>query len=124
MDNYTKVLDTLKFAAKHGYKAYEVVGHNTFGYLITPNDNILTVSKGTWGGLTITFDYVPSKTNGTGCICMDEFIASIDSIEQLEEIEKAGKEFAFKLGAKCYKSSVHWYKNNYWQKQGLLKEIA
>ena len=52
----------LKYAASlDGYKAYAVKGHDTFGYVISPSDNVLSVNKGDFGGVRISFDYIPSK---------------------------------------------------------------
>ena len=116
------VKETLVMAAKNGYKAYEVEGHDTFGFLITPDDNILTVNRGIWGGISFSFDYVPSREHGQGCSCCDDTIWECD-IDMLKTLEAEGKAFALKLGAKLYSSSKEWYDSCYWNGRGL-KEIA
>ena len=120
------VQDILSFAAKNGYKAFRIEGHDTFGYLITPDDNVLSVNKGTWGGVTFTFDYQPSKEHGQGCSCndSDEAIFDIPTVAELKGLEMAGKNFAKELMAKFYENRDQWFESNYWQKQGLIKEVA
>ena len=118
------VKEVLSFAAENGYKAFSVEGHDTFGYIVTPDDNIISVNKGEFGGVTFSFNYVPSKKNGRGCLCNDRTLYAIPSITELQAIEAVGRNFAIRLGAEFYKSSSQWYKENYWQQHGLLREVA
>lgn len=123
------VRDVLHLAAKNGYKAYWVKNHSGFGYLITPSGNILSVSRGDYGGVRFTFEYVPSKENGEGCVCLSSDGTSdgrgflnVD-IKTLQAAEESGLIFAKELGAKFYYNSDKWLKDNYWNKQGLLREV-
>lgn len=118
------IKEILSFAAGNGYRAFSVKGHDTFGYIITPADNVISVSKGEFGGVIFCFDYVPSKKNGSGCLCNDKALYVVPSITELQVIEAVGKDFATKLGAEFYKNSSQWYKKNYWQQHGLLREVA
>ena len=122
------VKDVLHMAAKNGYKAYWIKNHSGFGYLITPSGNILTVNRGDYGGVRFTFEYVPSKENGWGCACLSSDMSdrgalfNVD-IKTLQAAEESGLMFARELGAKLYYNSDKWLKDNYWNKQGLLREV-
>ena len=114
------VRDVLAFGAKNGYKAYAVNGHDTFGYLVTPNDNVLVVNKGDFGGVTFTFAYVPSKETGTGCSCCDDAQYKVN-LNILERLERDGLDFAKKIGAPRYANSKHWLNTCYWKNE--LQEV-
>ena len=118
----TMVQEVLGFAAKQpGYKAYAVNGHRTFGYVITPNDNVLVVNRGDYGGVHFTFAYIPSKETGSGCSCCDDPQYEV-SLNDLERLERNGLEFAKKLRAKLYSTSDQWLKGCYWKKR--LQEVT
>ncbi len=114
----------LALAAENGYKAFRVEDHDTFGYIITPDDNVMSVCRGTWGGVTFTLNYIPSKEHGQGCSCKDEDIYRVPSLEELKDLELAGINFAKRLNAKPFNNSDQWYKQNYWQQKGMLKEVS
>ena len=113
------VLSVLNLAAANGYTAFKVKNHDTFGFLITPDKNILTVNRGTWGGVHITFDYIPSRKTGSGCSCEDDDIYEID-IEYLKKLEIEGFKFAKRLKATFYSSPEAWFNESYW-KNDLIK---
>ncbi len=100
-------------ATLEGYEAYSVEGYDGFGYIITPDGNVLTANRGDFGGVRFTFNYIPSKENGMGCSCNDDALYEITP-ETLKVIEKEGLEYATKLHAKLYKNSGQWLKGCYW----------
>ena len=117
------VKQVLLLAKENGYKAYEVEGYDTFGYIITPSDNVLTVNRDYFGGVTFTFNYVPSRENGMGCMCFEDALYEV-GIDDLVRAEKEGRAFAFKLGAKKYSSSKEWMQKNYWNSKNTLRELG
>ncbi len=110
----TLVAKVLEMAAGNGYQAYAVKDHDGFGYLITPSDNVITVNKGNFGGVTFTFCYVPSREHGSGCSCNDDAVYECDA-QMLKVFEAAGFKFARDLGAKLYANSKAWYEKCYWK---------
>ena len=116
------VKDVLKMAVKNGYRAYEVSEHDTFGFLITPDDNVLTVNKGDFGGINVTFNYIPSRQTGSGCSCNDEAIYECD-MNTLKKLEAEGKSFARELHAKLYANSQAWFNKCYWNGRGLREVV-
>lgn len=122
-EHATTVRDVLEMAIKNSetgsarYTAYMVdgPGHDSFGYLVTPDDNVLCVNQGDFGGIRFTLKYVPSKSNGSGCSCMDKEFYSVD-MDTIKEAEKEGLKFADKLHAKLYKDSGEWkaYEQKFW----------
>lgn len=120
----------LKFAAKQkGYKAYVVDnGGYYYGYIITPRDNILSVSNGEFFGAFVSLQYVPTAKNGSACSCHgnkkvyeDHYIMSVDSVDDLVKLEDEGLRYARQLKAKMYKDSNEWL-SGYWKKDDL-KEV-
>jgi hypothetical protein len=105
-----------EIATYDGYKAYAVNGYDTFGYVITPRDNVLVVNSGDFGGVHFTFAYIPCCKNGSGCSCNDDSYYGINR-EELEKLEKDGLNFAKSLKAKLYENSREWYESSYWKNQ-------
>lgn len=122
--NFEFVQEILKEVAKNGrslgYTAYVVKGHDTFGYIVTPNDNVIGVNKDYFGGVNFDLEYVPSKEHGSGCRCNDEPLFSFD-VAVLATLESKGLAFAKRLGAKLYSSSAAWLNKCYWRDS--LKEL-
>ena len=121
----TEVIRTLEMAAQNGYKAYKVNEHDTFGFIVTPNGNILTVNKATWAwgerqGITFTLSYRPNRKCGSGCSCMDEdnydFGVVNVKAKDLEKYEKKGLKFAHRLKAPRWESVDEWkaYEEKFW----------
>lgn len=107
------VIEALKAAKKSGCKVYKVNGHDTFGFIITPNNNILAVNKSMWGsGVTFTLEYTPSSKNGSGCACMDgyehDFGINEINAEIIAHYENEGLKFARKLKANLYNNPLAW----------------
>jgi len=120
------VLEALQAAKTSGCKAYKVKKHDTFGYIITSNNNILAVSKSMWGaGVVFTFEYIPSQKTGSGCACMEggehDFGITEINAETIAYYEKEGFEFAKKLKATFYSSPAAWMEKLYWKKD--IEEI-
>ena len=103
------------------YKAYVVDGHDTFGYVITPSDNVLVANRGDFGGVHFVLAYNPTQKNGSGCSCDDESYYGI-SRELIERLEKDGLHFARKLKAKLYANSNEWKTSCYWKDK--LREVS
>lgn len=114
------VAKALMLGKELGYRALRVQGHDTFGFLITPNDNVLAVNEGTFGGLTFVFEYIPSVNHGSGCSCNDDAIYEINA-EALKRLETSGEEFAKEIGAKRYRNSQAWLEKCYWNGRGLME---
>ncbi len=113
----------LKFAKTvEGCKSYKVEEHDTFGFVVTPDNNILCVSEDYFGGLRVALEYIPSKENGSGCSCNDDPIFEYDA-DMLKKLEVDGFTFAKSLGAKLYPNVDSWMKKDYWATSGLLKEV-
>lgn len=104
----------IRIALANGYQVYLTDARPSFyfAHLITPDGNILVIQNGNFGGLFPTFNYVPSKENGTGCACREEEIYDI-SLETLKELEEEGLAFAKRLGAKLYSSPEEWLKGSF-----------
>lgn len=80
-----------------------------YAYIITENDKVISVSAYPFGGYHASYKYKPSKQNGSGCICYtpdgEEVVDYINTIDELEALERSGIAFANKLGATHYKNS-------------------
>lgn len=122
----TKVLEVGK---ANGYKAYTVDGHD-FGYLVTPNGNVLSVCNAQWGtGVIFSLEYKPSQKCGSGCSChtdTDEHDFGVRNVTErdLAYYEVEGLKFARQLKAPLYKNVDEWLDNCLWNKPwGLLREV-
>lgn len=111
------VIETMKQA---GYTVYAAshrdgLSSDTSGYVfaITPNDNILYVQRGYFGGWEISLQYKPSRNNGSGCRANDNQPYSTITADVLAEAERENLAFARKLRAALYKSSEDW-RRGYW----------
>lgn len=117
------VKEVLLLAKRNGYKTFEIEGHDTFGYIVTPSDNVLCVNRGDFGGVTFTFEYVPSREHGMGCACLEDALYEV-GIDDLVKAEKEGQAFAFRLKAKRYPNSMAWIQGNYWNQKNMLREVS
>lgn len=132
MTNRTKynkeiIRTLLEYAATQGYKCYETQSKfYAYGWLITPNGNILYVQPGDYyGGYRFSLKYKPRKDTGSGCSCnnYDEPLYKV-TLETLQQIEQAGLNFANELKATLYtKQEVKDFFKNYWNKDNI-KEIT
>lgn len=118
-DNYRQeLINAMETLAKEGFKCFILKNDPSFlyGYVITPNDNIIYIQRDTfkWRGWTFTFKYIPSKKTGSGCQCLEEPVTEITK-EILLQAEKEGLEFARRLKAKLYNSSEQFL-DNLWNK--------
>ena len=111
------VIETMKQA---GYTVYAAshrdgLSSDTSGYVfaITPNDNILYVQRGEFGGWEISLRYTPSRKNGSGCRANDNQPYNAITLDILQEAERENLAFARKLKATLYKSSEEW-RRGYW----------
>lgn len=110
----------LEYAAKNGYTAYAIKGHDSFGYLITPKGNVLAVTKAQWGkGVNFSFEYKANRKCGRGCSChnsTDEWYWGLLSVttKGIEELEAEGYKFARQLKAPLYKSADEWKTETMW----------
>ena len=105
---------------KAGYTVYAAnhrdgLSSDTSGYVfaITPNDNVLYVQRGEFGGWEISLKYTPSRKNGSGCRANDMQPYAEITPAILEEAERENLKFAQQLRATLYKSSDEW-KRGYW----------
>ena len=114
-----KDMENLKLP--EGYTKYvQSEEDRTWGFIITPSDNVLYVQADQFKGYTFSLQYVPSKEHGTGC--QAETKQTYELTEKiLKEAEKNGMAFAYQLKAKRFPNSQTWL-NKYWAKD-TLKEI-
>lgn len=124
------VREMLLKAIEIGCKAYMVEGHNSFGYIVTPNGNVLGVNKATWGtGVNFCLEYNPDQKTGRGCSChasteeWDFGIRNLDA-KTLNKLEKEGLKYAHQLKAKLYKNPEEWMESTYWNGRGLRQISA
>lgn len=123
--------DVVEMAKANGYKAYGVKGYDTWKYLITPKGNILCIQKATWGdhGFTFALEYKANAKCGRGCSCHESTfendwgITSV-TLEELEEYETSGYNYATRLKAPLYNGFDEWYDdiNNHGVWAGMLEE--
>ena len=123
MKDHALITKVLKMAAANGYKCYEHNdGYYHYGFLITPNNNILYIQGGDYGyGVRFSLQYKPSAKTGSGCSCNDDAITEVN-IKTLEKLEKAGLNFARRLKATLYNTPDEWL-DNYWDRDNL-KEVT
>jgi len=112
-----KIEEAAQAAAKiDGYKVMKNHERDYF-YIITPADNVLYIQNGDFSGLNASLEYQPSRDTGSGCRCNEEPFYTIDAAT-LEELEKAGLQFAKELKAKLYSTSAAWL-SKYWEADKL-----
>ena len=117
-----EVLEALKAAKNSGCKVYKVEKYDSWGYIVTPNNNILVINKSQWGaGVTFSFEYIPSQSTGSGCACMegDEHDFGITEInpDTIANYENQGLQFARRLKAKFFNSPQEFFDRSYWKKE-------
>lgn len=124
------VREVIEIAKANGYGAYMVDGYDTWGYLVTPNGNVMGICKAQWGdGITFSLKYNPSQKTGSGCSChikeneWDFGITDINA-KTLAKLEKNGIGFAHKLKAKlwCNVDEFLEYERKFWKDR--IKEVA
>lgn len=95
-----------------------------YAYIITERDTVLSVSTYRFGGYHVSYKYKPSQWNGSGCICYTpdgkESIGYINTIEELEALERSGIAFANRLGATHYRSSKEFL-DKLWNRDKLIE---
>lgn len=91
----------------------------SYGYAITPSDNVLYIEHDYFYGWNVSLQYKPSHKNGSGCRCNEEPLTEINSNVILEQ-EKECLNYARKLEANLYNSSEEFF-SKYWDKDNLEK---
>jgi len=116
------IREILLFAKENGYRAFENTrSDSAYGWIITPQNNIIYIQKGYFWGYDMSLQYVPSRENGSGCSCNEESLTEI-RLDILVDMENKGLNFARKLGAQLYsKSQVEKYFSNYWDKENIIE---
>jgi hypothetical protein len=115
----------LEYATTQGYKCYETKREfSAYGWLITPNGNILYVQPDDYcGGYRFSLKYKPRKDTGSGCSCNDEPLHRV-TLGTLQQIEQAGLNFANELKATLYtEQEVENFFEKYWDKDNI-KEVV
>jgi hypothetical protein len=114
-----QAIETMKRA---GYKVYATKGHDFIStersrggwvFAITPNDKVLYVQRGEFGGWEISLQYTPSRQHGSGCRANDMQPYAEITPATLEDAERENLKFARQLRATLYKSSEDW-RRGYW----------
>lgn len=103
----------------HGYRCF-IIEDNRFdyGYIFTPSDNVMYVDWAPYRGFHVSLQYVPTRSNGSGCSSRSEI--SDLTLELLQNIEKECELYAGALDAEMYSSPESWY-NKYWNKDKLIE---
>ena len=124
------IQNVIDMAKANGYRAYIVEGYDSWAILVTPRNNVITVSKAEWGnGLRFTLNYKANRNCGTGCSChkdRDEWDWGLKSvtIKGLEQLEEEGYRYAKRLRAKLYESPEEFleYERKFWKDK--LREVV
>jgi hypothetical protein len=116
-DGIRQIQDMAKLLSPNGYTCYAVPGED-YAFLFTPAGNVLAVNHKYFGGWNFSFEYVPSKKNGTGCQCYAKSVLVLD-LETVQTAERLGEAFANRLEAIRYKSPQDWM-NKHWEKDRLV----
>lgn len=124
------IQNVIDMAKENGYRVYAVEGYNSWAWLVTPRNNVMTVSKAEWGsGFHFTFDYKANRNCGTGCSChkdRDEWDWGLISVtvKGLKQLEDEGLRFARQLNAPFYESVDEFleYERKFWKKK--LREVV
>ena len=120
MRDYNMIKEVLKMASNAGYRCFEVNSKfYYYGFMITPNNNILYIQAGDFYGVNISLEYIPGPKTGGGCRCNVEALTTV-TIETLQEMENEGLIFARKLKAKLYDNPDQWLEN-YWDRKNLIE---
>lgn len=119
------IKEILKMAMKNGYKALMCKGKEGYGFLITPNGNVMMINEEYFSGYNISLKYVPSAKSGTGCAAYDEYNAPTEyTMELIEEKEQELLKWARRMKVEFYASPeafIEWYEGFYNTK---LEEVA
>lgn len=117
-EDRNELMNILTIAKENGLRAFITSGYNyCYGYIITKNENVLSIDKNYFGGWNFSFAYPPSRKNGSGCSCNEQPIYDID-METIEKMEFEGITFATKLKAKRYKNSKQFF-SQLWNRNEL-----
>ena len=108
------IIEALQAAKKSGCKVYMQPNYETWGYIVTPRNNVLVVNRAQWGsGVTFSLGYVPSQKNGSGCACMDgddhDFGINHIDAETIAHYENEGLKFARRLKATLFNSPQEFF---------------
>lgn len=120
-----EALNELKTAlielTRDGFKCYISTDNNfIYGHVVTPSDNVITISLDYFGVWKTSLKYVPTRKNGSGCSCLENPIGEITK-DVILKSEIEGLMFARKLNAKLYRNSIDWYNGLY--NKDLIKEV-
>ena len=103
----------------HGYRCFIIDDSRyNYGYIFTPSNNVMYVDWAPYRGFHVSLEYVPTRSNGSGCSVKDE-ISELD-IDLLKQLEKDCELYAGTLGAQMYTSPKEWY-SKYWNKDNLVE---
>lgn len=127
MNNKEDRQELINFMEKASLKGYQCFilkedPSYLYGFFITPNDNVLYIQRDYFSGWTFTLKYVPSRQNGQGCQCLESPVSNL-SITILEQAEREGLQFAYKLKAELYKNSQQFLKK-LWNPDSYIQIIG
>lgn len=99
-----KIKKVLEIAKENGCFCYLYAKDTaTWGYIIFPDETVMYVQNGYFGGYDFSIQYIPSRRTGSGCSCHGDNPDSISeseiSWEKLLELKAEGLKFARELGA-------------------------
>lgn len=108
------VIEILKIAKGNGCECYVTPGNDAYdyGYMIFPDGVVMYVQPGDFCGYDFSISYIPSRKNGTGCMCNEESISVVDWNELLKQ-KRDGLNFARKLKADFYPTVDEWKRNSF-----------
>ena len=114
-----EIIAAMKDLTKDGFVCYMSPG-STYGYIIWPEGEhnapqILYVQMDHFGGYSFSYQYHPSKGNGSGCACFEgigRHSVAVPAItkEIVGEAIRGGYSFARSFRADFYKSVKQWEK--------------
>ena len=117
MSTLEKVLEIAKEA---GYKVLKVKDETKYAFLITPNQNVLSVYEGYFGGCNLALKYKPSRKAGSGCAAYDPYnCPSKWTLAMLKAQERELLIFARRIKAEFYSSPDEWraYEESFYGKE-------
>ena len=113
---FASALEQLK---QYGYVCYvDRFGNKPYGFLITPNDNVMYIEYTDIKGWHVNLCYKPKRETGSGCSAENCDFTNL-TVDNLKLAEKNCLQYARILNAEFYKNSKAWY-NLYWNKNNLI----
>lgn len=116
-----ELTEAMKTLTSKGFTCYLLKENKDgylYGYIVTPNRNVIYIQQDDYRmGWMFSLQYVPSRSTGGGCGCLDNPVWDITE-EIILKAEREGLAFARKLKATLYASPEKWLAD-YWHPEDL-----